>query len=259
MIGSKKIVCIIPARLAAQRFPRKMLSYLGHQPLLAWVWQAATKVSVFDEVHFAVDSEEIAALIRQFGGSYFMTSVACQTGTDRLIELQQRGLVTADIWVNWQGDEPFIEEQMITDLLQSSNAPNEECWTLRKKIDKPEQIISKNFAKVVQDAQGNALYFSRSPIPCYRDSENVEQAYYKHVGIYAYANTLLARMANLPLGLLEQAEKLEQLRLLEAGIKIRLHTTNFEVIGIDTPEDLERAHERILKTFTDKQKPLTVG
>ncbi len=244
MLYGKKIVCIIPARLHSVRFPKKILAFLADQPLLAWVWQAATKVPFFDEVFFAIDAEETAFLIEQFGGKYHMTSPLCESGTDRIIELQQKKIVHADIWVNWQGDEPFINTAMIETLLQSCNQSNEECWTLKKKIDVLSQIQAKNIAKVVADKSGNALYFSRSPIPCYRDND-INQEYYKHVGLYAFADSLIPKLATLPLGTLEQAEKLEQLRLLESGIKIRLHETNQEVMGIDTLDDLHQAELRI--------------
>ena len=248
MIGSKKIVCIIPARLDSVRFPRKILSSLANKPLLSWAWQAASRVPYFDEIYFAIDSEETALVIEQFGGKYHMTSLQCASGTDRIIELQQSGRVTADIWVNWQGDEPFITTEMINTLLQTCLSPNEYCWTLKKKIEKPEQITARNIAKVVADHAGNAIYFSRSPIPCYRDNDGTPQVYYKHVGLYAFADAIIPTLATLPQGILEQAEKLEQLRLLESGIKIRFHETTQEVMGIDTVEDLKNAENHVKTT-----------
>ena len=241
MLGSKKVVCIIPARLASTRFPEKVLQSLAGKPMLQWVWEAAKKVSLFDECHFAIDDVKIASLLDGFGASWFMTSKSAEAGTDRLIEIMDRKLVVSDIWVNWQGDEPFINATMIQDLLQTAAHDGMDVWTLKKLITIKEQIVAPNTAKVVTDHEGNALYFSRSPVPFYRDHHLEQGVFYKHVGLYAFTTKGLQMMQQLPIGKLEQAEKLEMLRLLENGIKIRLHETLFEVIGIDTAEDLRHA------------------
>lgn len=248
MITTKKVVCIIPARLASSRFPRKMLANLLNKPILQWVWEAATSVEVFQEVIFAVDSEETAALIETFNGKYLMTSVDCKSGTDRLVEVMKSGKVTGDIWVNWQGDEPFIKEAMIKTLLQSCDTDtNTDMWTLKKRITVPEQITAPNFAKVVCDATGHALYFSRSPIPFYReDSTQIpfeKKEYYKHVGIYAFTTQALKKIKEMSGSYLEDAEKLEQLRFLQHGFKIKVHESDQDVKGIDTPQDLAQAEE----------------
>jgi 3-deoxy-manno-octulosonate cytidylyltransferase (CMP-KDO synthetase) len=246
MIGNKKIACIIPARLKSTRFPRKMLARLKGKPLLEWVWNSASKVSCFDEVVFAIDSEETADLIRHFGGKYFMTSEQCANGTERLVELLKRNLVQADIWVNWQGDEPFINEQMIKDLLQSCDKEASEIWTLMKKIVKPEEITSPQFAKVVCDHRGFALFFSRSQIPYYRDyTEESKKKFYKHVGLYAFTTDALRKISTLPLCAIEEAEQLEQLRFLYYHLRIRVHETQHEVFGIDLPEHLAKAEAHI--------------
>lgn len=239
MIGDKKIICIIPARLKSTRFPRKMLSNLKDKPLLQWVWEGACKVSIFDEVAFAVDAEETAQLARSFGGKSFMTSESCMSGTDRLVELQEKKLIEGDIWVNWQGDEPFIHEQMIHDLLQSCN--DEECdvWTLKKKIIKLEEAINPQIAKVVCDHRGFALYFSRSQIPYYRDAiDDAQKDFYKHVGLYAFTEESLKKISRLKPCAIETAEQLEQLRFLYHQLKVRVHETQHEVFGIDLPEHL---------------------
>ena len=158
MISSKKIVCIIPARLRSTRFPQKMLKMLYGKPLLEWVWNQAKSVSVFDHVAFAVDAQETADLIASFGGTYYMTSTECPSGTDRLIEVMRQNRVDGDIWVNWQGDEPFITEKMIGQLLQSSENEASDVWTLKKRITKPEEITSPHFAKVVCDHKDRALF-----------------------------------------------------------------------------------------------------
>lgn len=250
MKTAKRIVCVIPARLAATRFPRKMLTNIAGRPLLSWVWEAAKKVDLFDDVFFAVDSDEIADVIKSFGGKFFMTDLACKSGTDRLVELCLQDKIQADIWVNWQGDEPFISSDMIASLLQSiDDNAGTDMWTLKKLITKPEDIFSAKIAKVVCDTQGNALYFSRAPIPFFRDETNPEvlvqqKNYYKHVGLYAYTTQALHKIAAMGSSILEDAEKLEQLRFLAYGLKIRLHETDKEVFGIDTPEDLINAQLR---------------
>lgn len=243
MLKQKNIVCVIPARLKSTRFSEKMLCKLSGKPLLQWVWEAANKTTLFREVFFAVDSEKTANLIKSFGGKYLMTSENCKSGTDRLIEIMHSGKVEADIWVNWQGDEPFITTQMIFDLLSNCDKNDSDVWTLKKRIDKEEQITSANVAKVVCDVEGFALYFSRSTIPFYRDNDGAERIYYKHVGLYAYTTNALRKISKIGHSYLEDAEKLEQLRFLHHGISIKVNETNQEVIGIDTPQDLQRAEE----------------
>ncbi|KKQ49772.1 MAG: 3-deoxy-manno-octulosonate cytidylyltransferase [candidate division TM6 bacterium GW2011_GWF2_38_10] len=246
MISGKKIICVIPARLSSTRFPRKMLATLANRPLLQWVWDAASRVLCFDDVVFAVDAPEIADVIKQFGGKFIMTSTACKSGTDRLIEVASSGAYSADIWVNWQGDEPFINELMINDLLQTCATDGASAWTLKKKITEIEQVTSSNVAKVVCDHQGNALFFSRSPIPFYRDCAHTsEGVYFKHVGLYAFTNDALQKISRMGVSALEEAEKLEQLRWLQHGLMVRVHETAFEVRGIDTLDDLVFAHSYI--------------
>ena len=241
-----KTICIIPARLASKRFPRKVLSTLGSQPLLKWVWDAATRCEIFDEVVFAVDSKETARLIESFGGRFLMTSENCLTGTDRLIELMERKEIEGDIWVNWQADEPFIEEAMIRDLLQTTEQKKFDIWSLKKKIEKEDEIDSSHVVKVVTDVKRKALYFSRSPIPYYRDTfEYDEMTYYKHIGIYAFTKKALKKISRLKASNLEIAEQLEQLRFLENGLNIEVHETIYETLGIDHPEDLIAAHEKV--------------
>lgn len=240
MLGKKKVACIIPARLKSTRFPRKMLAQLGSKPLMQWAWEAACSVSLFDTVAFAIDSQEVARVIEDFGGTYFFTEESCQNGTERMIELQKNQKVDADIWVNWQGDEPFITEGMIKNLLQTCACEESDVWTLAKKIDKLEEIATPHIAKVVFDAKGFALYFSRSVIPHYRDAGEVK-SYYKHIGLYAFTKQALEKIAMLSPAPLELAEQLEQLRFLYHGLKIRVHETKEEAMGIDLPEHLAAA------------------
>lgn len=244
MIGTKKVACIIPARLKSTRFPRKMLQLIKGKPLLQWVWENASKVSLFDTVAFAIDSEETASVIQGFGGTYFMTSEQCLVGTERLVEVMQRNLVDADIWVNWQGDEPFIKESMIHDLLQSCAEDGSDIWTLKKKCHKLEEVHSPHAPKVVTDYQGFALYFSRSVIPFYRDlSPGEMKLFFRHIGMYAFSKQALQKIALLKPCDLELAEQLEQLRWLYYHLRIRVHETDHEVFGIDLPEHLVLAEQ----------------
>lgn len=248
MIDKKKVACIIPARLKSTRFPKKMLCMLNHKPLLQWVWESAKSVSLFDEVAFAVDAEETAQLISGFGGKYFMTAESCPSGTDRLAELLEKKAIDADIWVNWQGDEPFISEPMIRDLLQSCGKEESDLWTLKKRITKSEEVSSPQFAKIVCDRSGFALYFSRSAIPFYRDvADFKQQVYYKHVGLYAYTREALRKISTLQPCPIETAEQLEQLRFLYNNLRIRVHETEYEVFGIDLPEHLAKAEAHMEK------------
>ena len=238
-----KIVCVIPARLASSRFPKKVLAILGEKPMLQWVWEAASSVPHFDDVAFAIDHLETGRLIDSFEGKYFMTSPDCPSGTDRLIELQEEGKMAGDIWVNWQGDEPFIHQGMIEDLLQTTDQPFD-IWSLKKKIEVEEEIEDPNIVKVVTDPIDRALYFSRSSIPYDRDGlEDV--TYFKHIGVYAYTAEALKKISTLTPSILEKAEGLEQLRFLENGMTIQVHETSYETVGIDVPEDLARAMDRI--------------
>ncbi len=255
MIYGKKVACIIPARLQSSRLPRKILEKLHGKTLLEWVWKAANKVAIFDEIVFAIDAEETGDVIKRFGGTYFMTSSNCKTGTDRLVEIMQQGLITANIWVNWQADEPFIISEMIDNLLQSANEDFYGIWTLKRRLKKEEEVSSPHIAKVVCNHQGYALYFSRSIIPHYRADLQVpfaDREYYQHIGMYAYTTKALQEIATIGTSCLEDAECLEQLRFLQHGIPIKIHETKHRVLGIDTPEDLKKAEKLIPQLILNK-------
>lgn len=237
----KKIVCVIPARLHSSRFPRKILALLGGKPVIQRVWEAAQEVSLFDSVVIAVDHEETAEIVHSFGATAIMTSPQCFSGTERLVELKARGLIEGDIFVNWQGDEPFIHQSIICDLLQSVQNDSADIWTLKKQLTSPHEALSSHLAKVVCDHAGCALYFSRSLIPFYRDVPEDERIYFKHVGIYAFTAQALDKLQSLSPSYLEKAELLEQLSFLYHGLKIRVHETQHEVLGIDLPEHLSAA------------------
>lgn len=238
-----RTICVIPARIDSSRFPKKVLAMLGEKPMLQWIWEAATSSEMFDDIAFAIDDQETARLIESFEGKYHMTSPDCPSGTDRLIELHEQGVMEGDIWVNWQGDEPFIHREMIENLLQTIDQ-DYDLWSLRKEIENEQDVEDPNVVKVVTDCQDRALYFSRSPIPYDRDAlEDI--TYYKHIGIYAYTSDALKEISTLSPSPLELAEGLEQLRFLENGLSIQVHETAHETLGIDVPEDLARAMERI--------------
>ena len=205
----------------------------GH-PMLEWVWKAARNCSHFDVCVFAVDSDKVFDLVTGFGADAVMTSVDCQSGTDRLIEVQKMGHVKPDIWVNWQGDEPFITSHMIDDLLQSCDCPCD-IWTLKHSLK--QRFDDPSIVKVVTDKAGKALYFSRCPIP-YGDKLK-----FKHVGLYAYSDDALRRIAHLEPSQLEKSEALEQLRFLENGLTIQVHETDHETVGIDLPKHLAQAEK----------------
>jgi 3-deoxy-manno-octulosonate cytidylyltransferase (CMP-KDO synthetase) len=244
MINGKKVVCVIPARLESTRFPRKILAMLGGKPLLQWAWDAALQISFIDEVVFAIDAEETARVIESFDGKYFMTSVHCLRGTDRLVELRQRKLVQGDIWINWQADEPFISEQMLQNLLNTSPNSYADVWTL--KVALPEQNVKDpSLCKVVCDESGFALYFSRSPIPYYREDLEIDRKYFRHIGMYAYSDEALQKIAHMKPSEIECAESLEQLRFLSYGLKIQVNETDEETIGVDFPEHLALAEAYI--------------
>lgn len=237
MYKGKSIICVIPARLASLRFPKKMIAPLGGKPLLQWAYEGAASVSFFDEVIVAVDSQELYDLVEGFGGYPYLTSPDCENGTMRLVELQNRGASDCEIWVNWQGDEPFLRESTLATLLQSCDDEEGEVWTLKRKILEPNLLESKDVVKVVDDHEGRALYFSRSCIPS--NQENI----YKHVGLYAYTRDALEKIGKLPPCELEKQEDLEQLRFLYYQMRIDVHETDQEIFGIDTKEELAIAEQ----------------
>lgn len=225
-------VCIIPARLNSTRFPQKVLCQLLGKPMLQHVYEAATRSGFFDEVVFAVDHERTAALVEGFGAPYQMTSVSCESGTDRLIELRDR--FDANIFVNWQGDEPLVSSAMIRDLLQSVG-DGSDIWTLKTPLDR-ERAHHPHAVKVVTRKDGRALYFSREAIPH-------KGPYFKHIGLYAFSKKGLHKISQLTPSPLEKGEKLEQLRFLENGLDITVHETSHDSVGIDEERDLAFAEQ----------------
>jgi 3-deoxy-manno-octulosonate cytidylyltransferase (CMP-KDO synthetase) len=262
-------IVIIPSRYASTRFPGKPLCLLSGKPMIRHVYERSKKAALVQEVFVATDSKLIYNSVEGFGGKAIMTSESHQSGTDRLAEavekLQAAGyrLQTADIIVNVQGDEPMIHPQMIDDVIGLMGDERVSIGTLAKRIEDAEEILDPNIVKVVFNSEGFALYFSRSPIPYHRDlfrvmgQESIAERttldaprsthYFKHIGIYAYRKEVLLKLSKMPSARLETIERLEQLRALENGLKIKVKETLFDTIGVDTPADIERV-EKCLNT-----------
>ncbi len=235
-----RVLGVIPARLESTRLSRKALRTICGRPMIAWVYERARKARSLDRLLVATDSEEILAYCSRAGIPAMLTSPAHHSGTERVIEVM--GREPADIYVNIQGDEPMITAEHLELLLGPfRETPGTEVSTLKVAIS-PEEARNPNNVKVVSDASGRALYFSRSLIPYDRDGSGRVQ-YYKHLGLYAYTGRALRRFQALPPSPLEQLEKLEQLRLLEDGIPIAVVETSQGTIGVDTEEDLRRVEE----------------
>lgn len=240
-----KFIAIIPARYASTRFPGKPLAMLGGKTVIQRVYEQAT--SVLGEAYVATDDERIFQTVEQFGGRAVMTRNDHKSGTDRIQEAADKIGTDADVIINVQGDEPFIQSSQIDTLMHLFDDPATQIGTLGKPFESLEAIENPNSPKIVTDNRGFALYFSRSIIPYIRGKERDswfgEYPFLKHLGIYAYRREVLAEVTKLPQSSLEKAESLEQLRWLQNGYRIRVGLTDVETVGIDTPEDLQRAEE----------------
>ena len=231
-----KFVGIIPARYASTRFPGKPLAMLGGKPVIQRVYEQVKEC--FDELYVATDDNRIKDAVLAFGGNVVMTSPDCNNGTERCLDAYKRLALECDVIVNIQGDEPLIEPEIIEKLARVMLDDAElQMGTLCYPIS-AEQAQNPNLVKVVRAHNDNALYFSRSPIPFAR-SGGIEPEYFGHIGMYAYRRQFLLDFGKLPYSKLENTEKLEQLRVLEAGIAIRCLTVDAMAPGVDTPEDLE--------------------
>jgi len=230
-----KVVAVIPARLASTRLPRKMLREIGGEPLLARVYQGVRGCSTLDEVVVATDSDEILQFCRQRGMVARITSQAHRSGTERVHEIST--VIPADVYLNVQGDEPLTRPEHIESLLEVMGGSGVEVGTLKTPAAEID-VISPSAVKVVTDATGRALYFSRATIPFDRDAS--EPRYYKHLGFYGYRKRALDQFVSWPESSLERAERLEQLRFLENGVPIFVGETPFDTVGVDTEEDVRR-------------------
>lgn len=237
-----KVVCIIPARADSKRFPRKIFSTLGNHTLLGNVIEAAKKVTLFDDIYVAACSQEVAQIALDHGVKVVITDPVLENGTERITSAVEQEGIDGDIFVNWQADEPFINEKMIKSLLNRKEGAD--IWTLKKSITK-EEALEPSIVKVVSDSNGKALYFSRAQIPYQRGRE---VTYFQHIGLYAYTAKALKKIATFQKTPLEQSEMLEQLRWLENGLQIRVNTTEEQVVGIDLPSDLKKAQKILLST-----------
>lgn len=238
-----KFIGIIPARYASTRFPGKPLAMLGGRTVIQRVYEQAT--AILDEAYVATDDERIFQAVEQFGGRAIMTRADHKSGTDRIEEAAEKIGTQADVIINIQGDEPFIQKSQIETLMHLFDDPSTQIGTLGKRFESIEAAMNPNSPKIVTDKRGFALYFSRSIIPYVRGKEQAEWLqhfpYLKHLGLYAYRREVLQEVTQLPQSPLEIAESLEQLRWLENGYRIRVGLTDVETVGIDTPEDLQRA------------------
>ncbi|MBQ7513275.1 MAG: 3-deoxy-manno-octulosonate cytidylyltransferase [Prevotella sp.] len=246
-----KFTAIIPARYASTRFPGKPLAILGGKTVIQRVYEQVS--SVLSEVYVATDDDRIRQAVEDFGGRAVMTRADHKSGTDRIEEAMEK-IEESGKWkeegeetvvINVQGDEPFIQRSQVETLMQLFDDPDTQIGTLGKPFESMEAVSNPNSPKIVVDRRGFALYFSRSVIPFVRGQEMQcwldHYPYLKHLGIYAYRREVLTAVTRLPQSALEKAESLEQLRWLENGYRIRVGLTNVETVGIDTPEDLQRA------------------
>jgi 3-deoxy-manno-octulosonate cytidylyltransferase (CMP-KDO synthetase) len=232
-----QILGVIPARYASVRFPGKALSLIAGKPMLQHVWERASQSRYLTKLLIATDDERILRAAQNFGARVLMTRSNHASGTDRAAEVASSH--PAEVVVNIQGDEPLIEPDAIDAAALAVLGDNEvSMGTLMRRIEDPADITNPNVVKVVTDLTGNAVYFSRSTIPYIRGNDDIP--YFKHIGLYVYRREFLLGYSDLPVGPLERAERLEQLRAVENGFKIRVVETDYDSIGVDTPDDLER-------------------
>lgn len=243
-----KYIAIIPARYASTRFPGKPLAMLAGKPVIQRVWEQVS--GVVDAAVVATDDERIAQAVESFGGRAIMTSPDHKSGTDRCWEAYQKQGEEYDVVINVQGDEPFIAHSQLRAIMACFEDENTDIATLVKPFAEEDGLAAlenPNSPKVVLDNNSCAVYFSRSVIPYLRGVEREEwlkhHTFYKHIGMYAFRRDVLGEVTSLPQSILEKAESLEQLRWLENGYKIGVGISDVETVGIDTPEDLERAEE----------------
>lgn len=241
-----KIVAVIPARYEASRFPGKLMQVLGEKTVIATTYENVVETGLFDEVFVATDSEIIFNEIEKNGGKAVMTGQH-ETGSDRIAEAVKN--IDCDIVINVQGDEPFLKKEPLKQLIEVFHQDEKQeisLASLKIKLADFEEIESPNNVKVITDLKGFALYFSRSVIPFHRE-KSLPAEYFKHIGVYAFRKEALVKFSELEMTPLEKLEKIECIRYLENGMKIRMIETDFVGVGIDVPGDLEKARQ-ILET-----------
>ena len=245
-VRSARVVALIPPRYQSSRLPGKPLAMIADKPMIEHVVQRTREARLVDEVLVATDDERVAAAVHRCGGTAVLTRSTHETGTDRLAEVAAE--LAAEIIVNVQGDEPLITGEAIdaaVALLVDNDS--EQMSTLRRRLDRPEDLDNPSLVKVVVDRQGYALYFTRAAVPFVRAGQPMPPLW-GHLGLYAYRREFLLELAALPPTPLERAEGLEQLRALEHGYRIRTAETTAETIGVDTPEDLDRVRRLLEAT-----------
>jgi 3-deoxy-manno-octulosonate cytidylyltransferase (CMP-KDO synthetase) len=233
-----KKIAVIPARFAASRFPGKLMQKIGDKTIIRMVYENVRSMQLFDDVFVVTDNDEILHEIQSIDGSVIKSIGEHQSGSDRIAEAILN--IDADVIVNIQGDEPFVDAAPLEKLLKVFEDKDVCVASVMQQLGTDEDINNPNVVKVVCDKNNNALYFSRSPIPYKRNLQS-SLPIYKHIGVYGYRKQTLLDFTNWPMGVLEQTEMLEQLRYLENGIKIKMVETATSSMGIDTPEDLEKA------------------
>lgn len=244
-----KAVALIPARLEASRFSRKLLADLRGKTVLRRTYEAAVATGLFEEVIVVADNEELIEEIAKHGGKAVKSKAEYESGTDRIAEVA--ATLNADVIVNVQGDEPFTQRQPLADLLNAFSTDNEDkvqVASLCRLLTDEHLITDPNIVKVIFDENHNSLYFSRSVIPFPRNKD-IEVRHYQHIGVYAFRKEALMQFTMMPMTPLEQAEKIECLRFLENGIQLRMVETGFMGVGIDVPGDIARA-----EAFMDARK-----
>jgi 3-deoxy-manno-octulosonate cytidylyltransferase (CMP-KDO synthetase) len=239
------VIGVIPARYSSTRFEGKVLADILGKPMLQHVWERAKEALILDELIIACDNEQVFDAAKSFGAKAVMTSKDHISGTDRISEIVNP--LDVRIVVNIQADEPLVHPAMIDSVARALLDDKEICMaTVMKEIDNLETINDPNVVKVVVDRHNFALYFSRQAIPFRAENSEIKKpVYYKHIGLYAYTKDFLFTYKNIPASALEKTEKLEQLRVLEEGFKIKVIETKFDTIGVDTREDLKKAEKAI--------------
>lgn len=246
------ILALIPARYGSSRFPGKPLAIVNGKPMIQRVYEQTVKA--FPNACVATDDERIYNAVKEFGGKVVMTSTSHNSGTDRCYEalknyMQESG-ETFDIVINVQGDEPYIHPEQLMQLGGCFNDPSVELATLVKRVKDKRELFNQNSPKVILDKDKNAIYFSRTPIPFPRDIDVTDEyvqntPYFRHIGLYGYRADTLAKICSMPQSFLEKTEKLEQLRWIENGLRIRVAETEYETHAVDTLEDLEYLNSKI--------------
>lgn len=239
----RTVAVLIPARYGSARFPGKPLAELAGKPLIQHVFEAVKGISHVSEIQVVTDDSRILQTVESFGGHACLIESPCRTGTDRIAKAASH--IDCEVVVNLQGDEIPLHPGLLNDLIEPFLKSNAQMGTLKRPLKSMERINQPSVVKVVTNHEGEALYFSRSPIPCLRDGNHMASSptYYMHLGIYIFRRETLLRFAELPTGVLEEAEKLEQLRALEHGIPIQVWETTHPSLRIDQVEDLKEASE----------------